>query len=49
MIGHIDVAQGFIASCSKDSTVRLWDIQKKRAVTFDGCHMNAVKKVILWN
>jgi len=27
----------------------MWDIHKKRAVTFEGCHMNAVKKVILWN
>ena len=27
----------------------MWDINKKRGVTFEGCHMNAVKKVILWN
>lgn len=40
MITSIDVRNGLIASGSKDCTVKIWDVEKKRGWTFEGKHMN---------
>ena len=48
-IYSIDVRGNMIASASKDLSVKMWDIDRKKAWTFTGKHMNTVNKVILWD
>ena len=54
LLGHekqitcIDARNGLIASGSKDNTVKIWDIKRKRAYTFTG-HMNWISKVLIWD
>ena len=38
-----------IASGSKDNTVKVWDIERKKGWTFTGKHMNMITKVIMWD
>jgi len=44
----MDVRNGIIATASRDSTVKMWDIDRKKGWTFKG-HMNDVRQVVLWD
>lgn len=54
LVGHektitsLDAKFGMIVSGSKDNTVKIWDIQKKKAYTYTK-HMNVVSSVLMWD
>lgn len=45
----LDILGNMIVSGSKDNTVKVWDIERKKGWTFTGKHMNMITKVIMWD
>ena len=54
LVGHekhitaLDVKDGIILSGSKDNTVRVWDINRKKAIVFTE-HMNWINQAMIWD
>ena len=48
-ITSLDVRGNMIVSGSKDNTVKVWDIDRKKGWTFTGKHMNMITKVLMWD
>ena len=49
MITALDVKGSLIASGSKDATVRVWDIDRKKAFNFYARHSLTVSQVKIWD
>ena len=55
LVGHndqltaLDASNGVIVSGSRDTSVKIWDVEKKRGWTFEGRHRNMITKVVLWD
>ena len=45
----LDVKNGMIVSGDKEAKVKMWDIDKKKAWTFEGQHSLMITKVLLWD
>ena len=49
MITSLDIKNSMIVSGSKDLSVKVWDIDRKKGWTFQGKHMNMITKVLMWD
>jgi WD40 repeat protein len=48
-ITAIDAKNGVICSGSRDTKVKVWDIDRKKGWTFEGKHSAQVNKVLIWD
>ena len=48
MIEALDMKDGIIVSGGRDFKVKVWDTNKKQAVSLDG-HGNWVQKAMIWD